>query len=187
MVIERFGDLRVFVALEEKLGRTLTLEEVIAEEMATITAPLEEVVGWLVDHVRVRPGFRELVAAHDPLIVSSGFHELIEPVLEREGVAARVAANHVTADATGWRTEFADVPVCDVCGERCKRVVVAGLGPFAYAGDGYSDRCVALAAERRFARAELAEWLDEQGVAYEPFGDLLDVLSALPAPSSRRP
>jgi hypothetical protein len=46
-------------------------------------------------------------------------------------------------------------------------------------GDGYSDRCVSLATERRFARAELADWLDGQGVAYEPFDDLCDVLAAL--------
>jgi 2-hydroxy-3-keto-5-methylthiopentenyl-1-phosphate phosphatase len=183
MVLERFGDLGVFAALEEELGRTQTLQEVIAKEMATITAPLGEVVGWLLEHVRVRRGFHQLVAAHDPLIVSSGFHELIEPVLEREGVRAWMAANHVTADPAGWRTEFTDVPVCHVCGERCKRALVERLGPFAYVGDGYSDRCVSLAAERRFARAELADWLDEQGVAYERFDDLCDVLAALPTPA----
>ena len=36
---------------------------------------------------------------HDPLIVSSGFHELIEPVLEREGVDVRVVANRLDAAA----------------------------------------------------------------------------------------
>ena len=115
--------------------------------MATIRAPLEEVRAWLVQHVRVRAGFRELVAEHDPLIVSSGFRELIEPILEREGVHARVVANRVTADADGWRATFAEGPLCEVCGERCKRSAVGALGPFAYAGDGYSDRCVALAAD----------------------------------------
>ena len=175
MVIERFGDLGVFDALEEELGKTLTLDEVIAAEMATIRAPMGEVIDWLVEHVRVRRGFRELVAAHDPLIVSAGFCELIEPILVREGVSARLAANHVVVGSDAWRASFADRPVCAVCGERCKRAAVAGLGPFAYAGDGYSDRCVALAAERRFARDGLAEWLDEQGVAYEPFRDLRDV------------
>ena len=179
MAIERFGDLTVFLALEEELGRRLTLDEVIAAEMATIRAPLPEVVAWLVEHVRVRRGLREVVAEHDPLVVSAGFHELIAPILEREGIAARVAANHVTADPAGWRASFPPGPVCDVCGERCKRAAVAGLGPFAYAGDGVSDRCVSLAAERRFARAGLARWLDEQNVAYEPFGDLLDVRDAL--------
>ncbi|HEX6724149.1 MAG TPA: HAD-IB family phosphatase, partial [Gaiella sp.] len=179
MVIERFGDLGVFDALEDELGRTLTLDEVIAAEMATLEASLEDVRDWLVDHVRVRSGFRELVAEHDPLIVSSGFRELIEPILEREGVRARVVANRIAAAPDGWRARFAQGPVCEVCGERCKRAAVAGLGAFAYAGDGYSDRCVALAAEVRFARDGLATWLEEQGVLYEPFDDLHDVRAAL--------
>lgn len=187
MAMERFGDLDVFAVLEEDLGRTLALDEVIAAEMATIRAPREEVVAFLVEQVRLRPGFRELVVELDPLIVSAGFHELIEPILEREGVAARVAANHVECDPTGWRATFTDAPRCNACGERCKRVRVAGLGPFAYVGDGYSDRCVALAAGRRFARDGLAEWLDAQGVAYEPFDDLVDVRRALGSAPSRRP
>ena len=179
MVIERFGDLEVFREMEAELERGVALDVVIALEMATITAPLDEVVAWLLEHVRVRGGFRELVEARDPLIVSAGFRETIDPILAREGVEARVVANQVTPDASGWRSSFATGPTCDVCGERCKRVAVAGLGPFAYAGDGFSDRCVSLAAERRFARAGLAGWLDERGVPYEPFDDLFDVERAL--------
>jgi 2-hydroxy-3-keto-5-methylthiopentenyl-1-phosphate phosphatase len=179
MVIERFGDREAYVALEAELGRTMTLDEVIAAEMATIRAPFDEVVSWLVENVRVRPGFSELVAAHDPLVVSAGFHETIEPILRREGVAARVVANHVTADPRGWRSTFAPRELCGVCGQRCKRAAVTGLDPFAYAGDGVSDRCVSLAAERRFARAGLAAWLEEQGAAYEPFEDLHDVRRVL--------
>jgi 2-hydroxy-3-keto-5-methylthiopentenyl-1-phosphate phosphatase len=179
MVIERFGDVGVFDALEDELGETLTLDEVIAAEMATITAPFEEVRDWLVEHVRIRAGFRELVAEHDPLIVSSGFRELIDPILEREGVRARVVANSVTARDDGWRASFAGGPLCEVCGERCKRSAVGSLGPFAYVGDGYSDRCVALAADVRFARDGLAAWLDEQNVPYARFDDLHDVRTGL--------
>jgi 2-hydroxy-3-keto-5-methylthiopentenyl-1-phosphate phosphatase len=180
MLIERFGDVAVFDALEEEVGGHLTLDEVIALEMATIAAPLDEVVAWMLENVRIRAGFRELAATHDPLIVSAGFHETIDPILAREGVTARVVANHVTPDPAGWRSSFPDDPGCDVCGARCKRGAVAGLGPFVYVGDGVSDRCVSLAAERRFARAGLATWLDEQRVPYEPFDDLFDVLRAMP-------
>ena len=56
MTIERFGDLEVFREMEAKVGRTLSLNEVIAIEMETITAPFDEVLGWLLDVVRVRPG-----------------------------------------------------------------------------------------------------------------------------------
>ena len=113
MAIERFGDLEVFHGLEDELGRALTLDEVIAAEMATIRAPREDVVGFLLEHVRVRPGFRELVAEHDPLIVSAGFHELIDPVLRREGIEVRLVANHVDADPerlAGHVPRGADLP-----------------------------------------------------------------------------
>lgn len=175
LVIERFGDLDLFHAVEAEIGRGLTLREVIACEMETITAPLGEVVGWLLEHVRVRAGFAELVAVHDPLIVSAGFHELISPVLAREGVEARVVANSVEADPSGWRAVFPPATRCTVCGEECKRAAVAHLQPFTYVGDGVSDRCVALAAQRVFARAGLARYLDDLGVPYVPFDDLLDV------------
>lgn len=186
MTIERFGDLGVFRRMESELER-LTLREVIAAEMETIRAPLEEVVAWLLDHVRIRPGFAELVAAHDPLIVSAGFHELIGPVLAREGLTARVVASHVEPDPAGWRAVFPDEARCLVCGEHCKRLAVEGLGRFAYVGDGVSDRCVSLAAERRFARAGLARWLEAQRVPFEPFDDLHDVAQALAQPSPKEP
>ena len=175
LVIERFGDLELFHAVEAEIGRGLTLREVIACEMETVKAPLEEVVGWLLENVCVRAGFAELVAAHDPLIVSAGFHELISPVLAREGVAARVVANSVEADPSGWRAVFPPARRCDVCGEECKRSAVAHLRHFTYVGDGVSDRCVALAAGRVFARAGLARYLDGLGVPYVPFDDLRDV------------
>lgn len=175
MVIERFGDLGVFDEMEGRIGHGLTLDEVIGIEVATISAPLQEVVGWLLETVRVRPGFHELVARYDPLIVSAGFRELIEPVLEREGVAATVVANGLDPGPDGWRAVFLARNVCEVCGEPCKRVALSGLGPFAYVGDGVSDRCVSLAAGRLFARDGLARWLDERGVVYEGYGDLDDI------------
>jgi 2-hydroxy-3-keto-5-methylthiopentenyl-1-phosphate phosphatase len=186
MTIERFGDRAVLESMDAEIGRRLTLAEVIAAEMATVHAPLDEVVRFLLEHVRVRPGFRELVETHDPLIVSAGFHELIDPILRREGIEARVVANHVAGDPGGWRVSFRESPACDVCGEQCKRGALLDLSrPFAYVGDGISDRCVSLAATRRFARRSLATWLDEQGVPYEPFDDLRDVAAALAFPQGK--
>jgi 2-hydroxy-3-keto-5-methylthiopentenyl-1-phosphate phosphatase len=48
-----------------------------------------------------------------------------------------------------------------------------------FVGDGYSDRCAALAADRVFARDGLARYLTDAGVSYEPFSDLDDVAAAL--------
>jgi 2-hydroxy-3-keto-5-methylthiopentenyl-1-phosphate phosphatase len=133
------------------------------------------------EHVRVRDGFAELVRTHRPLVVSSGFHELIEPVLDREGITLDVRANRLDARPDGWRALFRSDQPCPVYGEPCKRADVAGLGPFAYGGDGFSDRCVALAASRVFARDGLAGYLADREVPFEPFDDLYDVVRALDA------
>jgi 2-hydroxy-3-keto-5-methylthiopentenyl-1-phosphate phosphatase len=182
MTIERFGDLQVFREMERRIGRELTLNEVIGIEMATISTPIGEVVDWLLDTVTVRPGFAELVSAYEPLIVSAGFRELIEPVLAREGVVAPLVANTLLPGPDGWRAAFLERDACAVCGEPCKRVALADDGPFVYVGDGISDRCASLAADRVFARDGLARWLDEQGTPYEGFDDLHDVRLALPSP-----
>jgi 2-hydroxy-3-keto-5-methylthiopentenyl-1-phosphate phosphatase len=183
-VIRTFGDERIYEETEGRLGRELTLNEVIAIEVGTVTAPLSGVVEWVRENVRVRAGFPELARAHDPLVVSSGFHELIEPVLEREGLSLDVLANRLEKGGGRWRALFRNGEPCATCGEPCKRCDVAGLDGFAYAGDGVSDRCVALAASRVFARDGLATYLEARGVAFEPFDDFHDVLRALYQSSS---
>ena len=179
LVLLEFGDERLYDAAESKLGRELTLNEVIALEFESVRAPLDEVVDWMRSNVRIRAGFAELAQAHDPLIVSSGFHELIEPILEREGLELELVANEVDARPDGWRARFRGSDSCEVCGQPCKRADVGALAGFVYVGDGYSDRCVALAAARVFARDGLARYLEARGVAFEPFDDFHDVARAL--------
>jgi 2-hydroxy-3-keto-5-methylthiopentenyl-1-phosphate phosphatase len=178
MVLLEFGDVSIYEASEDALGESLTLHQVIEREFATVKAPLLEVVTWLVENVVVRPGFAELVERFDPLVISSGFHELIEPILAREGLEVELLANRLDPRPEGWRVIWRDESVCEICAEPCKR---ASLGdePFVYVGDGYSDRCAALAAERVFARDALAEYLDAKGVAYTPFVTLSEVAASL--------
>jgi 2-hydroxy-3-keto-5-methylthiopentenyl-1-phosphate phosphatase len=90
-----------------------------------------------------------------------------------------VHANRLDARPEGWRVVFRDESACAACGEACKRSALPANGEIVYVGDGYSDRCAALAADRVFATDLLAEYLDERGVAYEPFTDLSDVAQAL--------
>jgi 2-hydroxy-3-keto-5-methylthiopentenyl-1-phosphate phosphatase len=178
MALEEFGDQEVFARHEGSLveGR-LSFRQVMELEFATVTAPVEEVAAFLCREVRIRPGFGELARAERPLVLSSGFHELIEPVLAREGVELELRANRIEAQPDGWLVVWRDPEPCPVCGDLCKRRSLPPP-PFAYAGDGYSDRCAALAAERVFARDGLARWLGSEGIAFEPFDDLRDLLEA---------
>jgi 2-hydroxy-3-keto-5-methylthiopentenyl-1-phosphate phosphatase len=179
LVLERFGDVEIYRRVEDDLGRELTLHEVIAVEFATVRAPLDEVVAFVVETARVRPGFRELVEEFRPTVISSGFHELIRPVLAHEGVQVEVLANTVEARPDGWRVRFRDEAACATCGEACKRASLPADGPVVYVGDGYSDRCAALVADRVFATAGLAAYLEQRGLPFERFGDLHDVAARL--------
>lgn len=179
MLLEEFGDREVYERMEGVLGNGLTLHEVIAAEIGTITLPLDFAVGWVREHVTMRPGFAELAERAAPIILSSGFHELIEPVLARERVELEVWANRLDAHPEGWRPIWRDEAVCATCGEACKRSALAGQS-YVFVGDGYSDRCAALAAEQVFARDGLARYLDDQGTPYERFETLRDVAAALP-------
>ena len=179
LVLLEFGDRGVYEEHESRLGRDLTLREVIAGEFLTVRAPLGEVVSWMRVNAAVRAGFASFARQHEPLVVSSGFHELIEPVLEREGVELEVRANRLDPRPDGWRVVFREQAECAVCGEQCKRSDVADLTEFTYVGDGYSDRCVAELATRVFARDRLAAYLAQKGVPFEPFEDFYDVSRAL--------
>jgi 2-hydroxy-3-keto-5-methylthiopentenyl-1-phosphate phosphatase len=178
MVLEAFGDKEIFDRVEHDLvaGR-ISFRDVIELEFATVNAPLADVNAFLAEEVRLRDGFAELASRHHPLILSSGFHDLIEPLLERAGAPLEVRANRIDPLPTGWRVSWR-AGVCPVCGDYCKR---SGLpaGEVVFVGDGYSDRCAALAATRVFARDTLAEYLLAQGVPFEPFDTLADVAAAL--------
>jgi len=187
LVLLEYGDERLYDAAENRLGRDLTLHEVIALEFASVRAPLDEVVDWVRKNVRVRAGVHEFARTHRPLVVSSGFHELIEPVLVRESLELEVVANRVDARPEGWQARFRSAEPCAVCGQLCKRSDVRGLDEFVYVGDGFSDRCVALAATRVFARDGLAEYLEKEGAAFERFEDFNDIASMLQGPGMPGP
>lgn len=179
-----FGDPAVYQQVEDGLhaGR-LRLREVITREFAPVTAPVDEVVAWVLETTTVRPGFADFVRraqadAWRVHIVSSGFHELIEPVLEREGVQVELHANRVDARPEGWVVDWRYPDHCEVCGESCKRSTLPP-GDVVYVGDGYSDRCAALASDRVFATAGLARYLAEQGKPFEPFTDFHALSEAL--------
>jgi len=181
LVLQEFGDAEIYERVEHELDAgTMTLNEVIAAEFATVTVPLEQAVAFVVEHARVRAGFAELARAQRPLVVSSGFHELIEPVLEREGVlgAVELRANRVEARPDGWRIEFRVSETCEVCGEPCKRSDLPE-GDVVYAGDSHSDYCASLAADRVFATGNLARWLERRGVAFTPLTNFHGFATAL--------
>jgi 2-hydroxy-3-keto-5-methylthiopentenyl-1-phosphate phosphatase len=188
-IAQTFGNEEVYREVDEGLDDSrLSLNEVIRREFEPVHAPLEEVRSWVLANVRIRPGFNELVELARErgwrlAIVSSGFRELIEPVLEREGLEdVELLSNTVDPDPDGWKVRFRVAEVCETCGQPCKRSTAAALADgseLVYVGDGYSDRCAAESADLVFARRGLAGYLEERGVPFERFEDFHSVARRL--------
>jgi len=176
-LVDRFSD----AFIDDSKPLPVTLQHVVESELATIKTPLDEVVDWLLENVELRPGFLELAERERPLLLSSNLRQLIQPLLDHFGIEADLLANELVSDGeSGWRVHF-DGEICPVCGERCKRPKLPS-GEVVYVGNGYSDRCPALASARVFARCGLARYLDTIGSPYEPFGDFHQIAAALDRP-----
>jgi len=188
-IARTFGDDEVYREVDEALDRNgITLHEVLRREFEPVRAPLGEVVDWVHANASIRPGFRELVELARErgwrlVVVSSGFRQLIEPVLERAGIEGlELVSNDVDPDQEGWHITFFDETRCEICGEPCKRTTVRSVvdgGEVVYIGDGYSDRCAAEDADLVFARRGLAAYLTERGVPFEPFDDFFQIADRL--------
>ncbi|MDX6510840.1 MAG: 2-hydroxy-3-keto-5-methylthiopentenyl-phosphate phosphatase [Gaiellaceae bacterium] len=179
MALEHFGQQELYDRAEEGLqAGELDLRGCMDLEFSGMRASLDEVVAFVVERARLRPGFADFARRFRPLILSSSFEETIRPVLRREGLELEVVANSVEAGPEGWRVLWRDETLCATCGEACKRASLPA-GEVVYVGDGWSDRCAALAADRVFARDGLAAYLDEQGAAYEPFTDFVALAAAV--------
>ena len=162
-----------------EIGRRLTLQEVIAVEIATIAAPLEEVVAFLVENVRSAPASPRSSRAHDPLVVSMGFHELIEP---RAGAGGSRLASSRTGSIRG-PTVARHLPA-----RRRPAPSAASRASAPTSRDSTASSTSATAsptaASRRRRRGSSPATASRRtstrkGVAFELFDDFYDVASAL--------
>ena len=172
--IHALGDPSVYEREFESFG------DALAAEVATMRCSEEDLASWALEQVEIRPGFHEFAERYEPMILSSGLPQIIAPVLRREGLERlEVRANAAEPSTGGWRLEFRHGGPCGACGDRCKRASLPAQRPLVFVGDGHSDRCASLAADRVFARAGLARYLQDEGVPYEPYETFFDVAAAL--------
>ncbi|MHB8671863.1 MAG: HAD-IB family phosphatase [Acidimicrobiales bacterium] len=136
--------------------------------------------------VEVDVCFGPLVAAlkragAEVTVVSDGFGFFAEEVCAAHGV--EVMTNVV--DWPSGRLTFPNLDrccPCSTCGT-CKQAPIKDARrrgrTTVFVGDGISDRKAALLADVLFAKHELADWCEEVGVDYRPFGTLGDVARGL--------
>jgi HAD superfamily phosphoserine phosphatase-like hydrolase len=185
--VERFGTLGANEreALVERWRRgTIGSRELTLAECeglsATEEASLEFVRPFRLDP-RFAPFVREARGRGDAvMVVSDGFDFYVRDHLDRAGLGDLPwAANRVRFTGASLALEFPfQEGGCGRCGN-CKAPHVRryqALGFHAVmVGNGLSDRCGALAADRVLARGDLLEWCRAERVSAEPFESFADV------------
>ena len=152
----------------------------------------EETLDAFLKTVEPMPGAHELVAwceAHSiPFrILSDGFDRNLDRLQELHGVRFAYDANRLWYDHGAWRlAPGAPDPTCSCGTGVCKAGRIRELrtihpgATVVHIGNGrVSDLCGARAADVVFAKDTLAEELESQGVEFEPFEDLHQVLDGL--------
>ena len=178
-VIESSAIPRLLRELEPRVGVDLTLHEEIALEFAARegTARRGRRLG-----ARARRGAagapRARAHGTRPVVISAGFRELIAPVLAREGVELDVLANRSTHVRTAGACAFATRLRVRRAASRASAAAspASRTSTSATATPTAAPRSPPIGSSRATGSPR---YLDEQGVAYEPFDDLNDVVAAL--------
>lgn len=191
VIVETYGVRELWDEIEPRLrSGEITIEEAMQKEFASVRATADEVRQLVLRAAPIRPGFAEFIRwieerEHEVLVISAGFRSVVEAMLADAGLAhLPVRANEANFTPEGSTIEWSERgELCLLCNRRCKRhdlrTRMPEGAPLVYVGDGISDRCAALMADRVYARDGLAEYLSELGAPYVPFDDFAEILADL--------
>lgn len=175
--------------IEEAVGRGEVSDlEALRKEMEMLSVPLaipeEEIAGIPIDPSF--PEFCRFCKEHGlPLtILSGGIDRFIKTILGKYRLATiPFHANSVEIANNQWRIVPNPGPkirrLCNHCKTYHLLRARSHFKYIVYIGDGNTDRCPATEADIRFARGNLAKFLDEEKIAYFPFESFEDVLRVL--------
>lgn len=113
------------------------------------------------------------------IIASDGYDVYIREILKEKFYELNIICNEASY-RDGWRLSFPNGDdKCNRCGN-CKKNIVQKLKndgyKVYYIGDGESDKCASLYADKIFAKDTLKKHCEEQNVEYHSFNDFHDIL-----------
>lgn len=167
----------------------LPLEDAYRKMAATFRGESGEVVEFVLERMRPRAGWKELLAFTGRAgiaarVVSNGFDLYILPLLEAWGTPIPVLSHHAEIRAGRFEVAFNRHP--RLADERCLvgkaeivRELQAAGSLVVFAGDGLSDSGAAAAADLVFARRTLAGFCRREGIPHLPFDDFFPVIEEL--------
>lgn len=164
------------LSTEECAQLTLDLMDVTPEQLDTFFADMKIDLSFL-DFIDWARRWNYPIS-----ILSDGYDNYIEKILNRFGLQIPYYANHLDY-GPGWRIECLHRDKdCQKCGV-CKKELMEDLAPPGYTkvyiGDGYSDLCPAEYADIVFAKASLARLCADKGISFYAYNDFDDILTKL--------
>jgi len=153
----------------------------IRQDEATLLSKLEE-------HVRIRPGFRQLIdycayRGFRFVIVSNGLQFYIEAILRAlgiKGIEVRAATNKFQTDGVQVQYVAPDGTVLQDGFKEAYTKLFLGQGyRVIYVGNGTSDSYASRHADMVFATGDLLTYYQRHGLPCIPFDDLTEVVNAL--------
>jgi len=163
---------------DEFRAERIGVREAMRRQFALLREPREAMLEVVDAQARLDPefpGFLEEARSRGVAveIVSEGLDFYIDHLLRKWRLDVAFRTNHAAWDGGTLRIEypFADA-TCTLCGT-CKMGRVLQLRAagkrVAYVGDGHSDLCAALEADRVFAKGTLRALCEREGLDYTAF------------------
>ncbi len=185
MILDKFAGPKWLEIEKEYRARRMGTREAITRQFALVKATRSQIISFVDNIAQLDPYFMDFVKHLDETgqrieIVSEGLDLYIIYLLSKWGLNIPFRTN---------RTELRDStltighPFCDsncmLCGT-CKMRRVLELraegNEVVYFGNGYSDICPSLEADKVFAKGVLADLCDEEEREHTKFKDFGDVL-----------
>ena len=189
-ILEEFAPAGWWEIEELHRARKIGTRETMARQFALLRAKQADLLKFIDRTVTMDDTFRDFVAFCAERgflleIVSEGLDFYVRHLLRKWDIDVPVRVNRAVFDEGHVRIEYpwADA-TCTLCGT-CKLLRLFELRSLgyrtAYVGDGHSDLCPAVEADLVFAKAELAQLCQEEGIEFIPFDRFSDVQRELVA------
>ena len=184
-LLDRYGSPE-WVTIENQVEQDkISVDEAFQQQMALLRVSMEDALAAVRKERNVDKTFGECAesiihAGGRVSIVSAGFREIIDYML-RDKITDSVAVYANSLEVTDGRWKVIPSPSPKIRGlcTHCKRYWVEqakAAGDFVvYAGNGYTDRCPAEAAQRVFARDVLWDHRTRMGLDTERLTDFADL------------
>lgn len=171
---------------EQWANQKLRTDEFSQIKWSSIKYDLEQMKRYVKEFL-INPGFKEFISkmkeeSNKVLIASDGYDVYINEIFSDEYKDLNVVCNNASYDKE-WKLTFPNRDEqCGLCGN-CKKKLVQDLKEKGYEvyyiGDGDSDKCASLYADKIFAKSILKEHCDENNIEYYKFDDFFDVINQL--------